>query len=173
MKLKILAVILGLILTALLIVVTLPQAGKVIGDTIPKRGSIYISLEPQYINEGQYDEIPIKIILSVEKDRNITYLELKKDNIIIDREGKNSQTKVAKNIWNWKGDYNDLSVFYCKSGGYLSCGKRTMESTAKLRGCKNCFMGEEFPYVFTFIIKYSEGGGIIKTITKEVKIPII
>ncbi len=162
---------LGLILTFLLIIISIPEAGNVIKNNIPNNDPIKISIEPTSINEGQYSEIPIKLTLST-GDSNITFLELTKDNMIIDRLNKNSQTMVAKGIWKWEGVYNNENIFYCKNEWYSQCNN-LMETTAEWNGCENCFMGEEFPYIFTFIIKYREGNEPIKTVTKNIEIPIL
>jgi len=71
---------------------------------------IKIAIEPQFISEGQYEKIPIKIIISG-IDEDIIFLTLAKDDITIDRKDKNNQTKVATVLRSWEGDYNRDYVF--------------------------------------------------------------
>ncbi|HDZ61438.1 MAG TPA: hypothetical protein ENH46_07025 [Candidatus Pacearchaeota archaeon] len=136
-----------------------------------------ISVTPSFINEGQYTDyngapskVPLKFTLTINSNRNITYLELKEDAVIVDRKNKNSQTKYANSIA-WTKKASSGYVFYRGSSniGYSN----SMGAEGWLWGCQNCFMGENSPYVITFNFIYTEDSGTKQSYPVTIKIPIV
>jgi len=137
-----------------------------------------ISVSPNSINGGQWDEYPFIVEIIPNSQLNITSFELQKENLIIERLNKNSQTMVSSGFCldNKYSSYPDCNFdFYFKcpsySWGNENCNKK-YEKSLILRGCQNCFYGSSFPYQFTFNIIYSEDG-VKKTFTKRLDIPIL
>ena len=136
-----------------------------------------ISISPNSINEGQYENIPFTITIIPNSQLNITSFELPKTNLIVDRLNKNSQTSVSQGFcltpqYSSYIDCNYDSLFNCPTSSWdnNNCNKR-YETSVALVGCPNCFYGSSFPYEVTFNIIYSESG-MKKTFTKHIAIPI-
>lgn len=134
--------------------------GKSNGETLP----IIVIFEPGFINEGQHDKIPIKITIKDLNKLNVTSLELAKDNVEVDRLNKSGQVDVASYI-SWKNTYNQNYIFLYNSHGYSSQNELSAEGELIGSGCKNCFMGESYPYQFAFVIKYKINDGPTEHIT--------
>lgn len=150
--------------------------GKVIPGPNPKP-PFEISVEPSFIPEGQYTdyngfpgEVPFKFTLTINPNINITYLKLKEDAVIVDRENKNSQTKYANSI-NWEKTADREHIFYLGSSNLGH--SNSLNAEGWLWGCQNCFMGEYAPYVFTFNFIYAEDSGTKQPYPATIKIPII
>ncbi|MCA9485730.1 MAG: hypothetical protein KC506_02715 [Nanoarchaeota archaeon] len=149
-------------------------------DFIPKGNKedpFRIFIEPSFIEEGQYTDIRgypqyigLKFKLVPNENLNITYIEVKESSIVIDREGKSPQTKISSNI-KWNKNYNDY-VFYYSYETYFS-RQISLEVEGSLWGCQNCFMGEKYPYIFTFPITYSIDDGAKQVYNVVVKLPIV
>ncbi|MBR9701307.1 hypothetical protein GOV13_00105 [Candidatus Pacearchaeota archaeon] len=163
----IVGIIVGLIIIGGFVIALIPYISDTITDSNPP---FDITISPDYINEGQYDEFNFKFTLTMLSGRNITFLKLAKSNVIVDRVDKNPQTKVSKNI-NWDKDYDDNYVFYKGSNSFGF--SRKLDAEGSLWGCDNCFMVEQFPYKFTFTFTYSEDGGEEKPLILEKIIPIV
>lgn len=161
--------IVGIIVGFIVIVGVLSPIWIKILDKITDTPPFDIIITPDYINEGQYDKFDFKFTLNIDPNRNITSLKLTESNVIVDRQGKNSQTKVSNNILWEKTSNRGEYIFYKES--YYSSSK--LEAEGSLWGCNNCFMVEEFPYKFTFTFIYSEDGGEEKPLILEKIIPII
>ncbi len=133
---------------------------------------IEILIKPNYINEGQYKGgIDIEITIPNLKENNITSLKLTQSNIIVDRLNKNDQTEVSSYV-RWEDEYNDNYLFHYTGQQYLPFSG-TLEAKGKLFDCENCFMGEDSPYIFTFVIQYTQGDEPLTTATIKVEVPII
>ncbi len=166
------------ILTIIVFLSTILINGKTIAGWFTKNPSASASnsndldliLEPRYINEGSYNEIPIKITIPI-NEKNISYLRLSKSNIVINRLNKNEQTKTSS-LYKW-GDYskNEDAIYYSEPStiGFT----RNLTSFAYLWGCDNCFMGENSPYQFIFTIQYQKNNGPLQVVVIEKTIPII
>ncbi len=128
-------------------------------------GIIEIIFEPEQINEGQYENIPITITIPNVQENNISYLELKQNNVIVVRENKNEQTDVA--TIRWIDMYNPETIILYKGGS-----SKELKAVGQLLGCINCFMGEDFPYKITFTVHYKINGGEIEVSTIEKIIPL-
>ncbi len=179
--------ILGIILTIILIIGGFIAILNFFGinsfrdiPSIPNSDTFQISISPSSINEGQYDKgYPFEIIITPNSQLNITYFELKKSNILIDRKNKNTQPAISsgfcitQNYYPAPDCYFD-SFFSCStlSSSYYpeNCNKQYSVSVI-LSGCPNCFYGSSFPYQITFNIVYSVDN-IKKTFTKYIEIPI-
>jgi hypothetical protein len=180
-KLKGIIIIVSVIITILLGLLAL-GGFKSIPDvikSIPKINSdpFQISISPNTINEGQYDNLVFTISIVPNSQLNITSFELRRSNLIIDRLNKNQQTAVTSrfclnNDYYPKEDCNSEYIFSCNSGGYYGCNNINSKKI-KLEGCTNCFYGSSFPYEFTFNILYSVNSGTKQTFTKTVEIPIL
>ena len=174
-------IILALISVLAIIVGIITDAQTLIGFPPIKNWEIFKSnkdfnldlglvIEPEFIQEGQYDDgVPITISIPNIYTKNITYLKLRGEDILIDRINKTDQTKSSSSIrWN---DNDDFPLYYNPpySGSEFDT---KLVATGYLLGCNNCFFGENSPYRFKFIIKYKTGDGLEDVITIEKIIPI-
>jgi hypothetical protein len=146
---------------------------ELIGDVTnnpPSSIPFTIEISPSYFDEGNYDsydEILFSIELIKKSNRNITYLELSKENFKVSRkdEGLNKPTSKV----NWK-DSRSETILSINSHSYYSSSNLKAEGEMNL--CQNCFIGTDYPYIFTFTIYYKEDGGELKSETFEEEIPI-
>jgi len=140
-----------------------------------KNDPIKITMEPRYITEAAYpypEFIPITFTISSLKNNNITYLELAKTDLSIDRLNKTDQIKYSNYI-NWDNSYNNnYIILYNKISGDFSSDIDNLTLSGKLYNCPNCFMGKDYPYVFTFIFKYKQNDGILTPFTYNITVPI-
>ncbi|MEK6827213.1 MAG: hypothetical protein AABX99_01890 [Nanoarchaeota archaeon] len=171
----IVGIIVGIIaIITFFLVWVLPNLGKVVSNS---NDPFQILVSPTSINEGQYDKIPFTITIIPDSNLNITSFELQRKNLIVERLNKNSQTSVSQGFCLTTKYYSSLecgyeSLFNCPPSSWDNdCNKR-YEASVALAGCPNCFYGSSFPYQITFNIIYSEGG-MKKTFTKQIQIPII
>ncbi len=120
-----------------------------------------VIIEPNFINEGQYDNgVPITLKVTNVYENNITLLRLSDSDVLIDRLNKNEQTQVANQIqWDYGDMYNRNYIFYYSRSGFS--GNNQLIIKGILQGCRNCFMGENSPYEFTFTFQYQKGNGQI------------
>lgn len=149
---------------------------KKVFDNSDEGDPFNITITPSFIEEGPYtgynnfpEQIPITFTLNLNKDKNITYIKLDQNAVIIDRKDKTSQTKVSTISWTNKHDYDP--IFYKDSNSYSF--SESLKAEGKLWGCQNCFMGEDRPYIFTFPITYVEDGGSKQVYSVKVEFPIV
>lgn len=132
------------------------------------RSPFEVIVTPKSIQEGQYEKgLEITVTILNRDNRNITFLELTQENVILDRLNKTEQTKVSS--INWEESKPSLIIYEKAMYG------RPFEKIpikGKLWGCENCFMGENSPYKITFTFKYKEEGNPIKFESIEKIIPI-
>jgi len=133
---------------------------------------IELKLEPAFISEGQYKEIPIEILIPNVQQNNITSVTLHEYNIKVDRLNKNKQTQVATQI-SWDETFSGYDWVFNYRGGMQYPSRTELRAKGKLI-CpeNNCFMGEDSPYQITFTLHYSIGNGaeIPITITKDIPV---
>jgi len=169
----------GIVLTLILIVVGLLglfgyQSIPDLFDKIPKENSepFVIKLSPEYFDEGNYDYYD-KILFSIEiiqkSGGNITFLELSEANFKVSREdsGLNKPTSQV----NWKNSRSQ-NIFSFSYSTYSYSSFTSMKSEGEMSTCKNCFIGTEYPYVFTFTVYYKENEEELKSKTFREIIPI-
>lgn len=135
-----------------------------------------VKISPEYFSEGNYDyydKIPFSIEINQKVGRNITYLELSKSNFKVSRDDK-GLNKPSSQV-NWKDSRSENILFFDYSN-YYSTYSHTFPSSLKSEGemslCKNCFIGDSYPYVFTFTIYYKENAGELNSKTFELTVPI-
>ncbi len=90
--------------------------------------------------------------------------------VIVDRENKTFQTKVASISWKNQNYQYTSRIFYKDSFTYSS--STTLQAEGLLSACQNCFMGKDYPYIITFNFIYSEGDGIKKPYSLPIELPI-
>jgi len=174
------SIILGILLTIIGILAFFKI--NTIDDLIPNGVNtsppLTISIEPSFIEEGQYtdfnnipQQIVIKFTLTVNPDKNITYIELNQNSVIIDRKDKTSQTKVSSIYWTDIAD-NSHVFYYAPYSSYYYPISKSLEAEGKLWGCQNCFMGEDHPYTFTFNFIYAESDNYKKPYSVTIELPI-
>jgi len=138
---------------------------------IPEQPPFDVVIEPNFINEGQYDNgFPITLKVTNVYENNITLLRLSDSDILIDRLNKNEQTQITNYIdWdrNWQ---NRDHIFYYSRSEFS--GNNQLITKGVLRGCRNCFMGEKSPYEFIFTFQYKKGDGQITPYIIKKIIPI-
>jgi hypothetical protein len=144
----------------------------------PKSVPFDITLTPEYFNEGNFgysDNFPISITIAKKEGRNITYLELSKENFKISRKDSGLNKPVAQQL-SWDYNYNSLDII---SYGYenpaltsSSSSSFPLSAKGNLQGCPNCFVGASYPYIFTLTIYYRENGGETKHESFEQIVPI-
>jgi len=151
-------------------------AGHIIPDPNPKP-PFEVSVDHPVIPEGQYTDyngfpgkVPLKFTLTINPNKNITYLELKESAVIVDRENKNTLTKYATSI-NWEKTADKEHIFYRDSSNLWN--SNSLKAEGWLWGCQNCFMGEYAPYIFTFNFIYAENSGTKQSYPITMKIPIV
>lgn len=149
------------------------------GNSIIQKDPFQISISPSSINEGQYEKFDKKLLFTItiipNFNLNITSFELSRNNIIVDRLNKNSQTAFSERFCISDSSHPDCYydfLFQCPSYSWHheNCNKK-YEASVVLEGCQNCFYGSSFPYQITFTINYAEDGDK-KTFTKSIEIPI-
>lgn len=128
-----------------------------------------IKFFPEYFDEGNYDnsdKIPFSIEVNKKVGRNITYLELSKENFKVSRKdgGLNKPSSQVR----WK-DSRQKNIISLDSYSYYSSN---LKAEGEMSLCKNCFIGTDYPYVFTFTIYYKEDNGELKSETFNEEIPI-
>jgi len=171
---------LGIILTAILIVGgLLALAGyKSIPDLVDglsQENSVpfTVQLSPLYFDEGSFDynyKIPFSIEAIQKNKRNITYLELSQDNFKVSRDdgGLNKPTSNVR----WKDSRSENIFYFDPSRTYSYKFPSSLKSEGEMVTCPNCFIGDTYPYIFTFTIYYKENDGDLKSETFEEIIPI-
>lgn len=161
--------LLGVIVTFL---IYYPQIRDNFPPKIPKGVPFEIQFSPNYLDEG-FTDYNTKYLLSLKvifkKGRNITYMELSEDNFKISRNDKGLTKSVASIVWD-KNYNQDKLIYYNPSQDYSSSN---LEIKGNLIGCTNCFIGNDYPYVFTFTIYYAEDNGDMKTETIIKEIPLL
>ncbi|MEN7982688.1 MAG: hypothetical protein ABFQ65_04545 [Nanoarchaeota archaeon] len=140
------------------------------GDSIINEKPFTLTISPESINEGQYEEKDFTFNLKLNSKINITSFRLIEDNLILDRLNKNSQTKIAKNFYNWKPRNNNYIISCSKNTLSGKCNQN-YEFSATLMGCNNCFYGSSFPYQLTYTITYTEDNEE-KMFSDKILIPI-
>lgn len=169
---------LGVVITGLALIVTIIVYWPQIKDTLfpddfnqNKDLPFYVNISPQYFDEGhyeyRYDRIPFSIEVNKKTDRNITYLELSKTNFEVSRKdgGLNKPTSQV----NWKDSRSDYILHF---GEYSSYRYFPLSAEGEMVICQNCFIGKDFPYIFTFTIYYKEDNGDLKIETFNIETPI-
>ena len=168
--------LLGLILTIILIISGLLALGgyntiKDFFNNFNKDNSIpfTIKLSPEYFNEGNYDykdEIPFSIEIDKKYGRNITYLELPKESFKVSRKDEGLNKPVSQ--VNWEDSRSNKVITFGNLNSpynYYSYSSFPFKAEGEMFICKNCFIGTEYPYVFTFTIYYKEDGKELKSET--------
>jgi hypothetical protein len=164
-------IIAGITLLVLILTNLSQITDNITGNPINTDNPFIIELSPTYFDEGnynyQYDEIPFSIDLIKKFGRNITYLELSKDNFKVSRKdgGLNKPTSQV----NWKDSRSDILISINPSGYYSSSN---LKAEGEMSLCQNCFIGDNYPYVFTFTIYWKEDGRELKSEIFNVEIPI-
>ena len=131
-----------------------------------------VKISPEYFNEGYsdyQDSFPISLKVIPKQNRNITTLELSKDNFKITREDRGLNKPRSKYIVWETPDYQRNIISYPSSSWDYN---NYLEAKGKLLGCDNCFIGDNYPYVFTFTIYYKEDESELKSKTFSEIIPI-
>jgi hypothetical protein len=140
-----------------------------------------VTVNPSFIQERQsqsvsysMDQIPITFTLILNPNKNITYIELDSNAVIVDRENKTDQTKVSSIVWTGGTSQNQNVVFYYSSSSYYSYPYQgRLNAKGYLWDCSNCFMGKNYPYIFTFNFIYTEGNGVKQSYPITTRVPII
>lgn len=143
-------------------------------DNLSKSPSLpfEVKISPTYFDEGNYNynhDIPISIEIDEKLGRNITYLEFSEENFKSTRKD-NGLNKPASDV-RWEDSRNSNLIFCDESRTYSYCSF-PKEAKGEMAICKNCFIGDNYPYVFTFTIYYKESGEELKTETFNEIIPI-
>jgi len=168
------SLIIGIIVGLIIIGGALLSIWRNVGDTINSNDVPFdIKLSPTYFDEGNYDpyhNIPFLIEIFPKSGKNITFLELKKDNFKVSRKDGGLNKPNSNVIWK---DSNSDNIFYFNpSSQYYHYPFSTMKSEGKMSICNNCFIGDNYPYLFTFTIYYKENSGELKFKTFNEIIPI-
>lgn len=135
--------------------------GNNVDDSIPFR----VNLSPEYFDEGNYEsynKIPFSIEINQITGRNITYLELSKSNFKASREDGNLNKPTS--YVNWK-DSNSNNVFSFSYSENYHNQLSSLKSEGQMSLCQNCFIGTDYPYIFTFTVYYKENNGVLKSKT--------
>ncbi len=134
-----------------------------------------IKISPEYFDEGNYDnsdKIPFSIEITRKAGKNITFLELSKSNFKVSRddEGLNKPTSQV----NWKNTNDQIFSFSYSNPypNYPYSSFSTIKSQGEMSTCKNCFIGNDYSYIFTFTIYYKENGGQLTSQPFKKIIPI-
>lgn len=138
-------------------------------DSIP----FVVNLSPEYFNEGNYEynnKIPFSIEVFQKNGRNITYLELSKDNFKVSRKD-DGLNKPTSNV-NWKDYQSDIILSFDYSYPYSRTFPSSLKSEGEMALCNNCFIGDTYPYIFTFTIYYKENESELKSETFNEIIPV-
>jgi hypothetical protein len=142
----------------------------------PKSLPFEITITPSYFSEGFYtynDKFPISITINEKVGRNITYLELTKENFRVSRKDTGLNKPVSRQIlWDYNSGSKDILLFGNENPSFAGSyfGSFPLKATGNILSCENCFIGTQYPYIFTLTIHYKEDGEEIKqeTITKEI-----
>lgn len=132
-----------------------------------------IAISPQYFDEGNFDyndHIPFTIQVDKITSRNITYLELFKDSFKVSR--KDGGLDKPTSQVNWKNSQTSILLYGSLNPSYASYSYFPLKAEGEMATCKNCFIGDEYPYVFTFTIYYKENNEELKSKQFEEIIPI-
>ena len=133
-----------------------------------------IKLSPEYFDEGNYDnyyKIPFSIEINKKTRSNITYIELSEENFKVSRKDEDLNKPTSR--VNWKSSRSDKIISFGNlNPSYTSYPFSKTKAEGEMSLCQNCFIGTEYPYLFTFTIYYKEGSGELKSETFNEIIPI-